>query len=95
MCSQLGKLSYYVLRIETFWKWLHCLHPTPSQAVIFKPAPKAAEGLPATASAIDPAPHHSEEVSVITEEPRDKTAAVPTEAGLAVAAVGTSSENVV
>ena len=37
--------------------------------MIFHAVPKAAEGLPTTAPAIDPVPQPSEKVSVITEEP--------------------------
>ena len=54
--------------------------------VIFKPAPKAAEGLPATAPAIDPAPQPSDGASVITETPSDETAATHTEVGQAAVA---------
>jgi len=63
--------------------------------LICKPAPKAAEELPTTAPAIDPAPQPSEEIPAIAEEPRDKTAATPTEVGLAVAAAETSNGDVV
>jgi hypothetical protein len=55
--------------------------------VIFKPAPEAAEELPATAPAIDPAPQPSEEVSVITEEP----APAPVQDGQAAAAADASN----
>jgi hypothetical protein len=63
--------------------------------VIFKPAPKAAEGLPATAPIIDPAPQPSGTVPATTEEPREDTTATPTEVGLAVAAAETSNGDVV
>jgi hypothetical protein len=63
--------------------------------LIFKPTTRAAEGLPATAPAIDPAPRPSDEIPAITEEPRDETAATPTEVGLAVAAAETNSGDVV
>jgi len=53
--------------------------------VIFKPAPTAAEELPATAPAIDPAPQPSDEVPSIAEA-RDETAATPTEVGQTAAA---------
>jgi hypothetical protein len=55
--------------------------------VIFKPAPKAPEGLPATLPAIDPAPQPSEEVSVITEEP----APAPVQDGQAAATADASN----
>jgi len=63
--------------------------------LIFKPAPRAAEELPATAPTVDPAPQPSDEVTAIAEEPRDETAAAFTEVGLAVAAVGTNNGDVV
>jgi hypothetical protein len=59
--------------------------------VIFKPAPTAAEELPATAPAIDPAPQPSDEVPAIAKEPRDETAAAPPELGMAVAAAETGN----
>ena len=43
--------------------------------IIFKPAPKAADGLPGPASATDPAPQSSNEVPGITDEPGEETAA--------------------
>jgi hypothetical protein len=55
--------------------------------LIFKSVPKAAEGLPGTAPAIDPAPQPSEEVSVITEEP----APAPVQDGQAAAAAVASN----
>ena len=55
--------------------------------LIFKSVPEAAEGLPATAPAIDPAPQPSEEVSVITEEP----APAPVQDGQAAAAADASN----
>src|ERR1019366_7766346 len=58
--------------------------------LIFKSVPKAADLLPATAPAIHPAPQPSE-VTAITEETREETAAVPPELGQAAAAVGTSN----
>ena len=63
--------------------------------LIFKSVPKAAEGLPGTAPAIDPAPQPPDEVTAIAEEPKDETAAAPPELGLAVAAVGMSNGDVV
>ena len=63
--------------------------------LIFKPAPTAAEELPATAAAIDPTPQPSEEVPAIAEEPRDETAATPSEVGRAVAAAETGNGDVV
>ena len=62
--------------------------------LIFKPAPTAAEELPGSASATDPAPQPSDEVPAIAEEPREDTTATPTEVGLAVAAAETNSGNV-
>jgi hypothetical protein len=55
--------------------------------LIFKSVPKAAEGLPGTAPAIDPASQPSEEVSVITEEP----APAPVQDGQAAAAADASN----
>jgi hypothetical protein len=55
--------------------------------LIFKPAPTAAEELPATAIPIEPAPQHSEEVSVITEVP----APAPVQDGQAAAAADASN----
>ena len=54
--------------------------------MIFYPVPEAADGLSGTASATDPAPQTSDEVSAVTEEP-----AAPTETGqvAAVAHAGT------
>jgi hypothetical protein len=63
--------------------------------LIFKPAPRAAEELPATAPTVDPAPQPSDEVTAIAEEPRDETAAAPPELGLAVTAAGTGNGDVV
>ena len=63
--------------------------------LIFKSVPKATDELPGTAPAIDPVPQPSEEGPPIPEEPRDETAATPTEVGLAAAAADTSNENVV
>ena len=63
--------------------------------LIFKSVPKAAEGLPGTAPAIDPAPQPPDEVTAIAEEPKDETAAAPPELGLAVAAGGMSNGDVV
>ena len=54
--------------------------------VIFKPVPKAAEELPGSAPAIDPAPQPSDGASVITETPSDETAATHTEVGQAAVA---------
>jgi hypothetical protein len=54
--------------------------------VIFKPAPKAADELPGSVSAIDPAPQPSDEAPAITEEPREETAATPPAAGQVAAA---------
>ena len=63
--------------------------------LIFKSVPKAAEGLPGTAPAIDPAPQPPDEVTAIAEEPKDETAAAPPELGLATAAAETSNGDVV
>ena len=63
--------------------------------LIFKQALTAVEELPAPAPATDPAPQPSGEVPAITEEPREDTAATPTEVGLAVAAAETGNGNVV
>jgi hypothetical protein len=62
--------------------------------VILKPAPKTGEELPASAPAIDPVPQPSGEVPAIAEEPKDETAATPTEVGQAAAAAETNSGNV-
>ena len=53
--------------------------------VIFKPALKAADELPGSAPAIDPAPQPSDEVPSIAEA-SDETAATPTEVGQTAAA---------
>jgi hypothetical protein len=63
--------------------------------LIFKPAPKTPVESPESAPAIDQAAQLSEEVTAIAEEPIQETTAAPTELGLAVAAVETSSGNVV
>ena len=63
--------------------------------LIFSPPPRPSEELPATAPAIDPAPQPSDEVTAIAEEPREDTAAAPTELGLAVATAETSNGDVV
>jgi hypothetical protein len=65
---------------------------------IFKLVSKAAEGLTGSTIAsppADPAPQPSEEVLAIAEEPRDETAATPSEVGLAAAAAGTNDGDVV
>ena len=62
--------------------------------LIFNPAPKPSEELPATAPAIDPAPQPSGEVPPIPEEPSEEPAAASTELGLATAAAEMNSGNV-
>jgi hypothetical protein len=63
--------------------------------LIFKPAPTVAEELPGTATPIHSAPQPSEEVPAIAEEPRDETAATPSEVGLAAAAAEMGNGDVV
>jgi hypothetical protein len=59
--------------------------------MIFYPVPKVADELSSSASAPDPTSQHSDEASAITEEPKDETAATPTEVGLVVGAPETSN----
>ena len=59
--------------------------------IIFKPAPKAADGLPGPASATDPAPQSSNEVPGITDEPGEETAATLPVADQTVGAAGAGS----
>jgi hypothetical protein len=58
--------------------------------VIFKPVPKPAAEMPAAVPASGPLPQAPDEIPAATEEPKDETAATPTEVGLVAEAADAS-----